>query len=95
MIDNACKQESGQIVKLFLDPDNTGITLSNALVESNWTTKINSEDTDRMFIIPFPDDVVVDDQEPQFEDNSLEGQDFIHSGELKYQFIYKNEETFL
>lgn len=46
-----CSPSYGQIRKVWLDPDDTGVTLVNALLQATWTTKVNLVEADRMYVL--------------------------------------------
>lgn len=46
-----CSPQYGQIRKVWLDSNDAGVTLVNALLEATWTTKVNLAEASRMYVL--------------------------------------------
>lgn len=87
-----CEALIGQIVGLWLDQSETGVSLTNALLQATWTTKIRATSTDRMYVL-YPDtvhNVIRNKEEALFVEGNTKDRRKVRDGKLTFQFEFVN-----
>ena len=87
-----CEAIYGQIIGMWIDQSDSGVTLENALLQATWTTKKRATGTSRMFVM-FPDDVhevTRTKEEPVYAEGNTKDRRKVRDGQLTMQFKYVN-----
>ena len=84
-----CSTDYGQLVNIWIDPTDTGLSVTTAALVTNWDTKKNYDTDERTFIFPFPDDVIMEPNDPQFAESNLPGTKYVRDGQLTIQLHYE------
>jgi len=85
-----CEASYGQILALWLDTIDDGITLANALAETNWASKIYATAAERMFVLnPGANAEITREQaEAVFKEYNTGSRKKIRNGYLDLTFAY-------
>ena len=86
-----CKAKYGQIIGVFLESDNTGMTFANSLLEATWTAKINAAIGSRLYIPSLnsmPSDAVRNVEEPVFKTGNTGKKIKSRDGKVDYKFTF-------
>lgn len=85
-----CYKDYGQVVGVWLDRDDTGVTLANALLEATWTAKIKAAQDTRMYVLnpKRPHEVTRNVAEPVIATGNTGDRIQIRSGNADYTFTW-------
>jgi len=87
-----CKGGYGQILGLWLDQTNTGVSFADALLEATWTAKVQAAKTSRMYILnpQKPDMVDRTQAESVFKEGNTGRRNKIRDGYLDLSIHYED-----
>lgn len=90
-----CKGGYGQILALWLDQVNTGVSFADAIVQATWTAKIQAAKTTRMYILNPQKPLNVDrkQEEAKFIDGNTGKRPKLRDGYLDLSIHYEDMTT--